>query len=166
MLGWITWAALFVVTALLSFDLFYRPLSVDEGYSLAFSTMVFLWWISLGWIFHHGAFNKLHLLWLSPLAALLPTHVLPVNRMNHSFVLADTHPVSFVILLSCWLILLWWLTPYSLVCPGCGSYDCRRSGRRNRRERLYALARVRPFRCRTCNHRFWRIGRLFPKTSS
>jgi hypothetical protein len=165
-LGWIVWGTLFVVSALLSFDLFYRPLSENRAYSTAFGAMVFFWWISLGWAYYYGAFNKLHLFWLAPLASVVATHILSAGGANHSFFLQDTYSVSFFVLAFGWLILLWRLTPYFLVCPECGSFDCRRSARKNLCERLYGLARARPFRCRSCNRRFWRFGRRFPMKTS
>ncbi|MDT7777716.1 MAG: hypothetical protein QOC99_228 [Acidobacteriota bacterium] len=40
-------------------------------------------------------------------------------------------------------------------CAVCGSRNVSRSGRRNLIERLLSLARILPYRCLDCNHRFF-----------
>ena len=42
-------------------------------------------------------------------------------------------------------------------CPSCGGRDTRRS-RTSWLERLLALLRLHPYRCRDCRCRFWRFG--------
>lgn len=42
----------------------------------------------------------------------------------------------------------------NLTCPACGSQDCRKSGWRSHAER-HTNPGLRPYRCRTCHHRFW-----------
>jgi hypothetical protein len=45
----------------------------------------------------------------------------------------------------------------SKVCPHCHSSETRPSKRRLI-EYLLTLVFLRPYRCRTCNYRFWRMG--------
>ena len=45
-------------------------------------------------------------------------------------------------------------------CPKCSSRDVRRSKRKGFLERtVLDLAALRPYRCRKCDHRFFRFGR-------
>ena len=43
----------------------------------------------------------------------------------------------------------------ALICPRCQSDHCRRSKRRGLREHFLGLSRVRPWRCRNCEKRFF-----------
>ena len=50
-------------------------------------------------------------------------------------------------------------------CPACESHDCRRSHRRNLRERSLGWIGIRPYRCRECRARFWQFrGRIWDGT--
>ena len=155
LLGWIGWAVLLVITTPLTFDAVYRPLTEGMSYSFAFNTIILLWWILLAWTYYHGKFNKLHLFWLAPLAWVLSDH-----GTTYSFILLQTHAAVFFIVLFGWIVVLWWLTPYPIVCPHCKSDGCRRSRRMNLCEQLFSWAGIRPFRCENCNQRFWRIGKI------
>jgi hypothetical protein len=42
-----------------------------------------------------------------------------------------------------------------LICPHCHGGSCRRSQRRGVRDRFWSLFGLRPWRCRTCNERFY-----------
>lgn len=42
-------------------------------------------------------------------------------------------------------------------CPGCDSTNVRASRAANLFEELLMLLFIRPFRCRDCRHRFWRL---------
>jgi hypothetical protein len=159
-LGWIAWGVLLVITVALTFDAIYRPLTEDSWYSFPFTAMVLLWWILLTWTRYHYKFNKLHLFWLAPLAEVLADH-----GTTYSFLL-HANAACFPIVLFGWIAILWWLTPYPIVCPHCKSDDCRRSHLKNSCERLISWPGLRPFRCRTCNQRFWRIGKIIPRSIS
>jgi predicted RNA-binding Zn-ribbon protein involved in translation (DUF1610 family) len=45
-------------------------------------------------------------------------------------------------------------------CPRCGQHVIRRSHTRGMLERLLKAFRIRPYRCETCYHRFYRPRRL------
>jgi len=47
---------------------------------------------------------------------------------------------------------------HTVICPSCASNECRRSRRKNVRERVFSWAGIYPFRCRDCRARFWLIG--------
>ena len=54
----------------------------------------------------------------------------------------------------------------SLICPNCESKSVRRSQRKGAFETfVLKLTPVRPFRCRDCNHRFYRLNLEFQTQS-
>jgi hypothetical protein len=52
-----------------------------------------------------------------------------------------------------------------MICPSCKENRAHRSHRRNFKDRIVALISMKPYRCHTCNHRFYayRDGETSPR---